>query len=451
MNSVSSIVRSEARSNGVVFRDVIASQADHMHSRARELVEWRISQGLRPNGEIDRLVKEGRPPSFEEVLEGMIYVLAASNMEIRALVEPALIELFGDTSIINHDSLITKGASFLQLMACREVFLGLRPEEVAALAVAGLADCVTHLELDEVVETCGMGADRGFGAEFAGYKTINASTLSAIVVAAMGTPAIKHGSYGNTAKVGSTDAAKILGLPMTFQGGTSELMEYWRKHHFLYLEAYVYKTIHDLSHLIKHETVNHLVGPMSVPVSSDTLLHKLIGVNHNVDPAVVVQGYNQLESRGIQRIGGVLAICGLSASAPDSLDDYLQHVVLDELSPYRTLVAAGTGDVFHGCFFVTHEDFGMPAYDASDIQIRNEHEDLAVANERALRGQDPVRSRYLAANAALALATKNADLDALVQDVGERRTYLTSAYECALDVIMSGEAWRFTQRCSRAE
>jgi anthranilate phosphoribosyltransferase len=310
---------------------------------------------------------------------------------------------------------------------------------------------VAHLELGEVVETCGMGADRGFGEEFAGYKTINATTLSAVVVAAMGIPAVKHGSYGNTAKVGSTDAAKILGLPLTFDGGIPELMEYWRKYHFLYLEAYSYKTIHDLSHLIKHETVNHLVGPMSVPVSSDTILHKLIGVNHNVDPAVVVRGYNLLAKMGIQRMGGIVAICGLSATAPDSLEDYQQHVVLGELSPFSTLVAVGTGDVFHGRFLVTHEDFGMPAFGVEDIRILNEAEALAAANEEALRGEHQVRSRYLAANAALALVARYAPLDVLVHDATECKKYLSEAYQEALDVIMSGEAWRFKERCSMAE
>ena len=150
-------------------------------------------------GELDGKVKNRKDLSFIEALGGMLYVVYATNNLVRNTLAPSL----------GYDEAIAKGSYFLTLMAAKESFVGLTDHEVAGLVAASQLDIVYFPKLESVFETAGMGADRGWGSK--DIKTINISTLSAFVIASLDLYSMKHGSYGNTTKVGSTDVPEKFG------------------------------------------------------------------------------------------------------------------------------------------------------------------------------------------------------------------------------------------------
>ena len=91
-------------------------------------------------------------------------------------------------------------ASFLTAMAIK----GATVDEIHGLA-DGMQDHAAHVELpSRALDIVGTGGD--------GYKTVNISTMSAIVLAAMGIPLVKHGNRAATSKSGSADVIEALGV-----------------------------------------------------------------------------------------------------------------------------------------------------------------------------------------------------------------------------------------------
>mgnify|MGYP001007479028 CR=1 FL=1 len=91
-------------------------------------------------------------------------------------------------------------ASFLTAMAIK----GATVAEIHGLA-DGMAHHATSVDLpSRALDIVGTGGD--------GYKTVNVSTMSAIVLAAMGIPLVKHGNRASTSKSGSADVIEALGV-----------------------------------------------------------------------------------------------------------------------------------------------------------------------------------------------------------------------------------------------
>lgn len=347
---------------------------------------------------LDRKVKDGENLTFEEAFSGMLLVVVATNNLIRTALFPEM----------SFAEAVAKGVGFLQLMAVKESLRGLAPSEIAGMVAGGSLDIVFRPAIPEVTETCGMGGDRGWGTRE--VKTISASTLSALVLASLGIPTFKHGSYGNTARVGSTDVPINFGA-VIYQRTAAEILRLFSETDFWFSDAHTVKTIHYLSHLLMVETVNHIVGPMTIPVSRETKIFKVIGVNHHVNPTTVAEAYALLHQRGFINLGGVAVVCGLDAlpSEGESRDPewVTAHTFLDEVSPIATLVSLARGGEFLGNSILEDGVFGAPPLPEGALKVRNTITHLMAANEKALRGVDGNLSQYLARNAALGLLVAN--------------------------------------------
>ncbi len=374
---------------------------------------------------IDGKVKNLETLSFEEAFAGMCFVLAGTNNFLR--------ELLFDS--MPYEEAIAKGSAFLQLMAMKEVYVQLEAAEIAGLVAACYLDVVyTPCYVEQVVETSGMGGDRGWTADKS-LKTINVSTLSSIVAAASGTMAMKHGSFGNTTRVGSTDIPLNFGANI-ITDSRQDIDRLLRSVGFWYNDAHAVKTVHYLSHLLMVETVNHVVGPMTPPVGPDTILYKVMGVNHHVMPATVVKAYNLLHELGVVNVGGVIVVSGLDTDQGISITpEWLnQHIMLDELSPRASVAAIGAGSEYFGTLILDDTSFDSIPLNEYELRIPNNIPDLMQANERALTGIDMTLARYLARNAALTFLAQDLSPSITAESI---RPY----HQKALDLVLSGAAY----------
>jgi len=374
---------------------------------------------------LDAKVKSGASLLFQEAFAGMVFVVSATNDPIRQALFPQM----------SFSEAIAKGTAFLQLMAVKEALNGLSAEEIAGMAAATTLDLVFRPNLPRVTETCGMGGDRGW--ETKEVKTINASTLSALVLASMGIPTFKHGSYGNTTRVGSTDVPVNFGARICISE-PREILDLFAETGFWFSDAHSVKTIHYLSHLLMMETVNHILGPMTVPVARSTRLFKVVGVNHHVNPETMAMAYAILHRKGFLNLGGVVVVAGLD-EIPQRKHPTAKwvrdHTFLDEVSPRATLVSLAREGSFLGTFVLTDENFGAPPLQEERLKIPNTLEGLMRANEAALQGTDPVLSPYLARNASLGLLAMS-----LSKENPDLLAELPHYYEDCLKIIGTGRA-----------
>lgn len=391
---------------------------------------------------LDRKVKHGHHLSFEEAFCGMCYAIAATNLHFFGAVAP-LLRHSANGSPFDRDQALTTGTAFLQLMAAKESFLHLTAEEVAGIAAACSLDTVIRLDLPEVIETSGMGGDRGFYVNGQRQKTINVSTLSAFVLRAVGLPVAKHGSYSNTSAVGSTEAIELLGSSTTFTSQEA-IMDTWRETGFCYLDAHLVKTIHDLSHLLMMETINHVAGPMSSPFSPTTEIYKVMGVNEKVDPQTIAEAYAILHRRGFLRMGGVAAVCGLDQEGgdidPSDLTAVRRHTVIDELSPYASVVSFAVGERLVPNCLLKPSDFGIDLVPET-IYVSNTVKSIQEANRQAITGEHESLGMYLAMNAALGLFIRYHGEETIDRGKPDKKN-LESCYTHCLAVIKNGEALR---------
>lgn len=385
-------------------------------------------------GPIDRIVKSGKSLTYEQSYGGMLLVLAATNQ----MIETELRRVWPEFP--SSETLKYKAVSFLQLMATKEALQCITAEEVAGCVAATLLDVVPLDLTDEpIVETCGMGGDQGFLIGGRPFKTINVSTLTSFVLSALGYLVVKHGSYGNTTAVGSTDALDLLGARTT-QQSLKEIETLFDATGYYYADAHNFKTVHDLSHLLGHETINHIIGPMTLPLRLHQPIYKIMGVNDKVSPQTVALSYQILVEKGLVNLVNGAIVAGLADDVSgQNLEEFgfANQVILDELSPASSVVAFIRAGRFVGQRIITPSDFGI-SLSWDDILVNSEIASVKQANLTALESGSaghPLQS-YLAMNAALGLFVIK-DLGGLDDD-SEWTERLKARYQECLSVLQSG-------------
>lgn len=395
---------------------------------------------------LDERIKSFGELSFEEAFRGNCYALVATNRFLYKALRGSLAK--ASHGKFNTTHAVASGTAFMQLMAMKESLGLLTAEEIAGLVAAALMDTVIRFPLgEEITETCGMGGDQGFGFNGeAKLKSINVSTLSAIVLSSLGIPTVKHGSYSNTSALGSTEVIESFGANVDIDSA-EKVQSIWKKAGFSFFDAHWCKTIHDLSHLLRIETVNHIVGPMTPPVSGGTRINKFMGVNEKVHPSTIVKAYNILHEGGFQNMGGIVVVTGLDARGeslenPDDMDSVKKASVLDEVSPFVSVVSLGWAGTFLGTDMLRPRDFGL-TISLADILVEKLPGKIQKSNHDALTGKNRALADYLAMNSALALfAARYVNrADAMIR--GKiNRAYLKECFKKCREAILSGKAKR---------
>ncbi len=436
----------EERRRSQVVREKLAQESydpTRVVSENEKILQYLSDTPFRSIGQ--KLVK-GEPLTFQEAFLGMTFVVSSTNKGIFSELKGKFQQAHG---LLNLDQaqLFGPAQTFLTAMAQREVTSTLTPEEVAGMVASTMMDINLRLGFKPyVLETGGMGGDKGFIVDGIKKKVINASTLSAVVLSSIGLPVVKHGSYANTSAVGSTEAIEALGVNI-YQSSFREIQRLFESTSFYFSDAHVSKTIHDLSHspFMRHETINHIIGPMTPPVDKNTILNKIIGVNEGVHPETIAKAYEELHMRGFQTVGNVIVISGLGQDFETAinLDDHAEvkpYMMLDELSPYQTLLGIVQNSKYVGCFIISPEDFGV-SLEADQIQTVNTQQELLAANGQALQGLSGANSDYLSMNAAIGLfAAEYLGLANAIKDGQLNSNYLKECFSRCKQQIDSGQA-----------
>ena len=382
---------------------------------------------------------------FNDTFLAACYILSATNNLLYQRFKHPIEKASGRTSINDGREYSSTraahvGTEMLVSLREKELYVGLNSEEIAGLVAGSMMDLLYRIDSDEVTDTCGMGGDIGFD----GVKTLNASTLSAIVNASLGIKVMKHGSYANTSPIGSTDFIEQTGANICMNQ-ISDYSECLEKVNFLYTDAHEAKTIHDISHLLMGETINHIIGPMTTPVSRSTKLNRVIGVNHNVSTESIAKAYEILRLMEFQNVSNVCAIAGLSEDFDNNSEQNLSEharsfTVLDELTPFSSAVSFVKDGKFAGTYLISPSDFGL-AITLDNILASSTRAECYKENLLALKGNSP-KTEYLAMNAALVYFTVKylSKPDSIIN--GKiNGAYLKQAFRKCFEAISSGAAF----------
>ena len=218
------------------------------------------------------------------------------------------------------------------------------------------------------VDTCGTGGD--------GAGTFNISTATALLVAALGVPVVKHGNRSVTSRSGSADVIESLGVPFTRPDSAlaSEFTFMFAPHFHPAL-----KRIGPIRKALGIRTVFNLVGPLANPARPN---FQLVGVavrERLPDVARALQGL------GRKRAFVVHGEPGLDEATPAG-----RFTVID-VKP-ESIVAAD----------YSAEDFGLPTCNLEDLR-GGEAAENAKLIDSIFAGQKGARRDTVVLNAALTL------------------------------------------------
>lgn len=121
------------------------------------------------------------------------------------------------------------------------------------------------------------------------------------------------------------------------------------------------------------------------------------------------------------------------------------HTIVDELSPFASVVSISYGDLYQGSFILSPNDFGI-SIDPLQVQVTNTQESILRANSMTLQNEDEQLVRYLAMNSALPMFVESyhGKDDFIVHNRLNQR-YLRECYHACLEAIQTGKVWDVLQ------
>lgn len=297
----------------------------------------------------------------------------------------------------SNDSLT---AAFIMAYVLRAI----TPEELEGFRNAMLELCVPiHLGIDNHIDLCGTGGD--------GKNTFNISTCSSFVVAAYGIPVTKHGNYGVSSAVGSSNVMEFLGYQ--FSNSQEQLKKELEECNITFLHAPLFhpamKHVAPIRKNLGIKTFFNLLGPLSNPAQPT---YQFTGVYH----PDILPLYNYVLSKNTKNHNIVHAVD-----------------VFDEVSltcPFY-LVGKMHNELIHP------QDLNLPQVTLSKISGGNDLQTSGEILVNILQGKGTKeQNNVVAVNAGIAIHTAtNLSLNQSIQE--------------ALEIIQSGKAYQNLQNLIR--
>ena len=251
---------------------------------------------------------------------------------------------------------------------------GERPSEIVGFATAmRAASRPLARTYDDVFDTCGTGGDR--------QRTLNVSSLAALVVAACGVRIAKHGNRSVSSACGSADLFEALGVDVAAPPETVERclddvgMAFFFAPTFHPSMRHAAPTRRELG----IRTVFNLLGPLTNPAGA---VRQVVGVSVPEHTDLIAQVLARLGSERAWVVHGVDGVDEVSAGG---------HTKVSECR---------AGEV--RTFYVHPSDFGVEPASIDAVRVQDVDESAAQARD-VLAGAAGPASDYVVVNAAAGL------------------------------------------------
>ncbi|XKM13412.1 anthranilate phosphoribosyltransferase [Orbaceae bacterium ac157xtp] len=249
---------------------------------------------------------------------------------------------------------------------------GEQPQEIAGAATALLKNADSFATPDyDFADIVGTGGD--------GTNSINISTASAFVAAALGYKVAKHGNRGVSSKSGSSDVLSALGINLNMSAEIARQALDELGLCFLFAQQYHsgFRHAAPIRQQLKTRTIFNILGPLINPAKPKRIL---LGVYHQdllkpIAETLVLLGYHH-----------AIVVHGSG---------------MDEVAIHGTTYVAEVVEGKIEYFTVTPQDFGLPVYTLNDIKggTPEENRDILTAILQG-RGQ-PAHEAAIAVNVAM--------------------------------------------------
>jgi len=280
-------------------------------------------------------------------------------------------------------------------------------EEVAG-ALNALEKRKLKVDLNGIkaIDTCGTGGD--------GKSSFNISTASALTLAAMGIPVVKHGNRAVSGSFGSADILQSFGIE--FPSNPEHASEILKKNNFVFLFASYFhpamKNVAPVRKQLGFPTVFNMLGPLLNPAD---VPYQIIGVP-NLKKAELIAKVVALKDR--KRV--------IVYSSKDGYDEVSTNditVCFDVKSGEIEKFEINPADFF--------EPFPVPS--------ANSPEEAELAFMRTVNGSDPLTVKTVALNVALAMKCLG---------ISEN---LKENFEKANEFLSSGKVYSFIKEIANAD
>lgn len=307
-------------------------------------------------------------------------------------------------------------ASFLTSLAIK----GATVAEIHGLA-DGMADHAARVDLpSRALDIVGTGGD--------GLKTVNISTMSAIVLAAMGVPLVKHGNRASTSRSGSADVIEALGVNLDVEANGLRAIFDEVGIAFLFANKMhpSMRFAAPVRRALGFPTAFNVLGPLTNPARTQ---------------ACAIGAAKEDNAR---LMAGVYASRGCSAIVFRG-----KNTGLDELTTADEnqiwIVSRGQVSATH---FDARQELGMAASTVDDLAGGDAARNAAVARDVLAGGGAPAVRDAVALNVAAGLlAWEGLDAPVTTDDFAPR---MGAALERALAALSDGAGARLVERWARA-
>lgn len=228
-----------------------------------------------------------------------------------------------------------------------------------------------------IVDTCGTGGD--------GLKTVNLSTMAALVAAGAGAVVAKHGNRSVTSACGSADLLEALGVKIDVPVAVVERCLKETGFGFLFAPRFhpAMRAVAPIRKDLGVPTIFNLLGPLTNPAG---VRHQVVGVADQTKLDLYAQALRVLGSQRALVVRGADGQDELSTTGPTDVVEFNVKEDPDRMARYT----------------VTPEAFGIRKARLAELQGGSPAENARIAEEVLAGTRGSVRDAVLL-NAAAAL------------------------------------------------